>query len=214
MALTVCTWIWGTKYSWEYVYRLERAVKRNLKVDHEFRVFSPDSRDNDLVNHRDGCYSRLRMFDPEWQDINRVRDKVVCLDLDLVVTDQLDSLFNRPESFMILHGGHFNPCPFNGSVMMIERGAHPEVWTDFNLSDAEAISVMDGNWRGTDQTWIAWKVPKAKGWTFNDGIYAYQKPGWPFKSDALPKGAKIVAFPGKKDPLQLIHLPWVSRNWI
>ncbi len=218
--LTVCTWLWGAKYGTHYVDRLKAGVARNLKIPHRFVCITNRTdvscetlpiEHEYLLAVRDGCYSRLRMFDPAWQWVNRI-DRLVCLDLDLVVTGSLDALFSRLESFVILHGGHFNPCPFNGSVMMLDCGARPEIWQRFTVKEAEAVACADGTWRGSDQTWISHVAPDAAGWTHLDGVYAYQKPGWMTGND-LPADARIVAFPGKKDPSQLGYLKWVRDNW-
>lgn len=211
--LTVITWRWGAKYSPEYVRRLKASVARHLKQPHRFLCVGDDIpiEDEHLLNVRDGCWSRLRMFDPHWQARHGI-DRLVCLDLDLVVTGPLDPLFDRPEPFVILRGGHFSPCPFNGSVQMIARGAHPEVWSSFTVKEAEEVATADGTWRGSDQTWIAHMVPDAAGWTYRDGIFGFAKPGWP-SGVSLPDGARIVTFPGKADPSQLSHLTWVRSNW-
>lgn len=164
--------------------------------------------DPELLTFRDGCYVRLRMFDPDWQERHGI-ERLVCLDLDLIVTGKIDPLFNRPEPFMILHGNHFNPCPFNGSVMMISKGANPEVWRRFNTQEADRASIIRGRWRGTDQTWIAHVVPKAPGWTYRDGIYGYEKKGWP---GYLPRDARIVTLNGKRDPSTQDDA-WVAYHW-
>ncbi len=212
--LTVLTWLWGTKYPASHVEKLKAGVARNLRMPHQFVCVGIDIpiEDEHLLTFRDGCYCRIRMFDPAWQAKHGF-DRIICLDLDMVVTGPLDPLFDRPEPFMILHGGHFNPCPFNGSVMMVERGARPEIWSRFNPLDAELVAIADGTWRGSDQTWIAHVAPDASGWTSKDGIYAYRKPAWG-SGDDLPKDARLVAFPGKKDPSQLTHLKWVRENWV
>jgi hypothetical protein len=153
----------------------------------------------------------FRMFDPSWQSAHDI-DRLVCLDLDLIVTGGLGELLDRPEPFVILRGANAaNPCPFNGSVMMLQAGAHPEVWRDFSL---EAAAKTPFYQFPDDQGWLAHKVPDAATWTVgsSSGIYAFQKPGWP-KGDDLPAHAKIVAFPGHRDPAQFTHLPWVTDNW-
>lgn len=215
-------WKWGAKYAPKYVERLKAGVNRNIKMPHRFVCITDDPTGltcetwplptPDLIKVRDGCYSRLIMFSQDWQARNNI-DRLVCLDLDVVVTGSLDALFSRLEHFVILHGGHFNPCPFNGSVMLIDRGARPEIWSRFTVKEAEAVSMADGTWRGSDQTWISHVAPDAAGWTHLDGVYAFRKPGW-MTGDDLPADARIVAFPGKKDPSQLLHRPWIRKHWL
>lgn len=221
--LTILCWRWGQKYGPKYVNRLKAGVARNLKQKHRFVCVTNEPEDvscetipledTGLLSVRDGCYARLRQFDPEWQAKHGI-DKLVCLDLDLIVTGELDPLFDRSEPFMILHGGHYQPCPFNGSVQMLKRGFQSKIWSDFDVFKADKIAMQDGTHRGTDQTWIAHVAPDAPGWTFKDGIYGYRKPGWPQGRFDLPRDARIVAFPGVKDPSRAVHLDWVKRHWL
>jgi hypothetical protein len=57
-------------------------------------------------------------------------------------------------------------------------------------------------------------VPDAKNWEVGSesGIYAFQKKRW-VTGDALPKDARIVAFPGWRDPSRFNNLEWVRNNW-
>lgn len=224
MTLHVGCWKWGSKYGPHYVNKLMRGVKRNLTLPHRFVCITDDPRGvecetwpierPDLLGIRDGCYARLEMFSSAWQAKHKI-ERIICLDLDMVITGNLDPLFDRSEPFVILSKSHWNPCKFNGSVMSIQAGARPEIWNDFTPEDAEAASFIDGEHRGTDQTWIAHKAPAAAVWTYEDGIYSVGKPGWPKGGNplALPKGARIVSFPGRRDPSTLMMLPWVKDNW-
>jgi hypothetical protein len=134
------------------------------------------------------------------------------MDLDSVVTGTLDPLFVRAETFMILQGANAaNPCPFNGSLMMLRAGWHDEVWTDFDLVKANAVPKYEFP---DDQGWLYHKLPNAAGWKVGpqSGVYAFQKPGWP-KGEALPKDSRLVVFPGWRSPEKFKHLPWVQQNW-
>lgn len=227
--LTVCTWLWGDKYGADYVAKLAAGIRRNLNQPHRFLCmvenFYGDVQDSDdvtvvpiirdlhLLEHQ-GCFVRLRMFDHEWQRDRGLKegDRLVCLDLDVVITGPLDHLFDRPEPFVILQGANSeNPNPFNGSLMMLRAGAHSEVWSDFSLEKAQAVPFYAFP---DDQAWLFAKLPQAAGWQCgaSSGVYAFQKPGWP-KGDDLPKDARIVAFPGWRDPSKFAELDWVAENW-
>jgi uncharacterized Zn-finger protein len=210
--LTVVTFSWGSKYGPEYVNRLRAGVTRHLSAGHEFRVLIPAPEDMHLTEIP-GCFARLRIFDPVWQAAQGLTGRIVCLDLDLIVTGPLDALFDRPEPFVILSGANkSNPCPYNGSVFMLRAGAHPEVWSDFTLDAARAAPFYQFP---DDQGWFAHKLPGAAEWPCGpkSGIYAFRKPQWPV-CDALPKDARIVAFPGHRDPSQFTNLRWVKEHWL
>lgn len=211
--LTICTWMWGDKYTNSYVEKLYAGLKRNLKPPYVFFVAKPCTEDMHLTEIP-GCFARLRMFDPAWQERHRLTagDQLVCLDLDNIITRSIDTLFDRPEPFVILQGANsMNPCPFNGSVMMLRAGSHPEVWTDFSLEAANEAPFFEFP---DDQGWLHHKLPNAAGWQCGpkSGIYAYGKRHWP-PGNSLPPEARIVCFFGRRDPSQFLHVPWVRDRW-
>lgn len=224
--LTVVTWLWGSKYSGIYVERLYAGLRKNLKQPFRFLLMTEVGRQLPVINGieryaiRDmnllaikGCFARLRMFDPGWQLSVDTKGPIVCMDLDVVVTGSLDEVFNRAEPIVLLRGANSaNPCPFNNSVFMFQAGAHPELWADFSLdvvADIPRYEFPD------DQGWFWLKIPDAATWKVGhpSGIYAFKKPGWP-PGDALPSDAKLVAFPGHRDPAQFVSLPWIKQHWV
>jgi hypothetical protein len=226
VALTVCTWFWGTKYTTIYVERLYSALQRNLQQSFRFMVFTEGWRkvnfSNGIERHSivdleltqiKGCFARLRMFDPHWQRAFELTERIVCLDLDTVITGNLDPLFDRDESFVILQGANAaNPCPYTACVFMLRAGTHPELWTEFSLHHAESIARYEFP---DDQGWMHHKVRAAAAWHVGhrSGIYAFHKPGWPRGTDNLPRDARMVAFVGFRDPAQFTHLPWIKKFW-
>lgn len=221
--LVISTWLWGTeKYGVDDVAKLAAGVRRHLKQPHRFVCFSERHFRMDGVacgiipdlwlTKMKGCYARLRVFDPAWQEA-RFDDRLVTIDLDTVITGELDPLFDRPEPFVILQGANAaNPCPFNGSLQLLRAGAHPEVWADFSIEAARAAPFYEFP---DDQGWIAHKVPGAAGWKAGSesGVYAFCKPGWPPNTHDLPADARMVVFPGWRDPSKFTHLPWVKEHW-
>ena len=208
--LNVATWAWGSKYGREYLDRLRAGVSRHLRQPHKFWVFHPDERDRHLTEVP-GCFARLRMFDPAWQRRHGLEGRFVVLDLDLIVTGDLGPMFEGDEPFRILQGVNAsNPCPFNGSVWRLDVGHRPDVWTEFGL---EAAAKVPHDKFPDDQAWFAHMMPDAGAFGPKDGVYAFQKPGWP-RGEALPRNARIVAFPGWRDPVGFKHLDWVKEHWM
>lgn len=247
--MVVCTWLWGSKYSLEDVAKLFRGFDRNVQQEMRFLLVA-DRRSaeveaavptwgvgrpvdflfqDDEMMRAKGCFSRLSMFDPGWQmwanllSKQEKVDRLVCSDLDVVVTGSCDPLFNRPENFVILGAANSaNPCPFNGSLMMIRVGVEFDVLEDFDF-DREVmwnLSAFPDKERpyyyefADDQGWIANKMPNAATWKagHQSGVYAFKKPGWP-PGDDLPSDARAVVFPGSRSPSQFTHLPWVQEHW-
>jgi len=212
--LSICTWWWGDKYGPEYVARLSAGLARHMTEPYRFFVEQPQHGPDAGLLEVAGCFVRLRMFDPSWQEVMGVKDRLVCIDLDSIVTGDLAPLFDRHEPFVILQGANAaNPCPYNGSLMMLRAGAHPEVWSEFSIAASRSIPFHAFP---DDQGWLAHKVPNAAGWKAGpeSGVYAFEKPCWPTsKGNALPADARLVCFPGWRDPAKFTHLDWVKENW-
>jgi hypothetical protein len=222
--LSVCTWLWGDKFGTDDVARLAAGVRRNLRQQHRFICFADRAVEIENVECGQiidlpltrvrGCFARLRLFDPVWQQ-GWFGGPIVSIDLDTVITGPLDPLFDRPEPFVIMQKGNAaNPCPFNGALMLLRPGAHPEVWTRFSFQEAKRVPFYEFP---DDQGWLWHMLPRAAGWVCgpSSGVYVFRKPGWPQQgSEQLPDGARLVTFNGKRSPAQFAHLDWVCRNWI
>jgi hypothetical protein len=231
--LTISTWKWGDKFSVGDVAKLAAGVARNLRQPHRFICLTDDDlsgigietariKDPGLTKQQ-GCFARLRMFDDVWQrDIGvQAGERIACIDLDTVITGELDPLFDRPEPFVIMQGGNAsNPCPFNGALQMLRGGAHQEVWYEFTLERARAVPFYEFP---DDQGWLWHKIPKAAGWKcgVESGVFVFHKPGWPgwtnrkhsTLNDTLPNGARLVTFSGWRNPRRFKHLGWIKENW-
>lgn len=222
--LTICTFLWGTKFNPSDVAKLAAGVKRHLQQPYEFALINANGlidpgRD---VNHVwplvdaeltkiKGCFARLRLFDPAWQKQYAISDRLVCIDLDTVITGPLDPLFDRPEPFVIMQGGNSaNPNPYGGALMMLRPGAHANVWSQFSLDAASKVPFHEFP---DDQSWLHAKIPNAAGWQVgqSSGVYCFRKPGWP-DGDDLPAGARMVTFRGNNQPAKYEHLDWVKEN--
>lgn len=146
------------------------------------------------------CYRRLKLFDPE--TARAIGDRIAWLDLDMVICADVTDIFDRREPLVVLRT-NFNKSPLNGSMLMMDAGARPDIWQDF--TPAGGIKARDAGCFGSDQGWIAYKLrnePHLAHWRIGQGgIYARRdlfrsrrKPA------ASPSNAKIVLFMGKPDP--------------
>jgi hypothetical protein len=224
MAVNIITWLWGNKYGGYDVVRLAKACRKHFRGDHRFHLFTdrPGAGYPPIVAVHPisdpalcgrACLCRLRMFDPVWQQGYNFDGQIISLDLDLVITGELDPLFADDATFKILHGANAaNPNPFNASVMMLRSGEHAAVWNEFSY---EALLQTRFYEFPDDQGWIWHKLPQADGWQVGSasGIYAFQKPGWPIGKVELPADARIVTFIGHRKPQQFPQVPWIRKYW-
>lgn len=226
-SLTVLTFLWGVKYTVQYVERLGAGLRRHLDIPFRFICVADRPRQfgrtvpyqevlRDLwLTKIKGCFCRLCVFDPVWQKSVGIApgDRILVLDLDLIVTGPLAPLVDRPEPFVILQGVNnpSHPTKYNGSVWLTTAGYRPDVWSTFSMEEANKLPRLVFP---DDQGWFQAKMPDAAAFTDADGVYAFGKSAtWP-KSNELPTNARIVAFPGSRDPKLLTHLPFVRQHWL
>lgn len=157
------------------------------------------------------CYRRLKLFAPDAGEA--FGERIIALDLDVVITGDLAPLFDRPEDFVIWGDSH--PRTFyNGSFWSLRAGAVPEIWTDFDPDRSPALAKEAGFF-GSDQAWISYKLgPGRPTFGMADGIYSYRvhvAPG----GGVLPANARMVVFHGKIDPWSgdAQQYDWVREHW-
>lgn len=226
----IVTYLYGTKWPIEYVDKLFNSIARNLSEPHRSilmtdRHWTPSADvccqidpEDHIYLERLGCLARMRLFDKEWQtglDIDP-GDIIINVDVDAVITDKLDPLVMGDDEFVIMQGyNSTNPCPYNGSLWKFRAGERHDVWNDFS-PEAHAKFKVPIHSIADDQGWLFHKFPAAKAYTPADGVFAFHKKTWPVVNGrvdmALPKGARLVAFPGR-DPGNFQHLDWVRDHW-
>ncbi len=138
-------------------------------------------------------------------------DRIVQIDVDTIITGQLDETFDREEDFIIAGGGNSaNPCKTNGFLWMAKAYTNGNLWDDFTLVEAAKYPYYE---YPDDQGWIDAKLPNCAKWRCGDEVFVFHKPGWP-EDDKLPERAKLVTFSGWRSPERFKHLDWVKKHWI
>lgn len=232
--LTVVSWCWKppahyrSKFAAVHVNTLKAMVARNYRKPHRFVCVTdmpagmhcetiPLWPDHSRLLHPYGqrnpsCYRRLKVFSKEAREI--FGERVVSMDLDCVITDRLEPLWDRPEDF-IIWGDTNRRNPYNGSMFMHTTGTRTQLWEKFDAMTSPHATRRAGYF-GSDQAWMALCLGHNEArWTAADGVYSFrndikQKPGMP-----LPKNARVVMFHGVVDPwvAPANKLPWVRANW-
>ena len=129
---------YGDKYPVEYVQKLYNMVKRNTTLSVNFFVFTDHVKMHKMV---DG-YINIREF-PEtdlqgwWNKMQLFHPKVdlpgdtLYMDLDVVITDNIDCFFTYKPEIEFVGMNDFNPTTsvFNSSIMKFKNDKlHGKLW--------------------------------------------------------------------------------------
>lgn len=232
--LTFLTWKWHTdgyrsKYGPEQVLILRNMIARHYAKPHRFVCITDDSTGLDEVetfplwkdfrnvpnpngSHNPSCYRRLKVFAPEAREW--FGERIVSLDLDMVITGNLEPLFSGDEDFKIWGQSDYPRTQwYNGSLWMLRTGTRTKVWTEFDPKTSPQKAMKAGK-KGSDQGWFNYIMPKEAMWGTADGVYSFRvhlsKMKW-----RLPEDARVVAFHGKQDPWGYFcqQIDWIREHY-
>jgi hypothetical protein len=233
--LTVVTYMWtdptrdrrGYTFNDDYVRILKAMVKRNLSVPHRFvcvtdhEIEGVETFPLDFSKHVTGTvFLRLMQHNPETaRRLAADGNRILSLDLDMVVVGSLDKLVSRTEDFVIWKNPNF-PAPhrayFQSSVQLFSPGSRPELYKDFDPRS----TPLWVNWRfgGAEQAWISerlsWKDTAV--FTEADGVYGLGRLRGAGVYETLPDNACLVSTPGARAPWQLEvqnDFSWVKEHY-
>lgn len=176
------------------------------------------------------CYRRLHLWSREAKSV--YGERFVCLDLDLVVTGNLDALLSRQDEILIARGTR-QRAPYNGSFLLMDAGVNPDVWERAPEVAKEASELFIGS----DQAVIRFLCPLLPTVGEESGLYTYSpsrfpaplklrhnlskarkamphaehlKPGGP----RLPENMKLLFFTGRKKPRDIVSShPLLSEHY-
>jgi hypothetical protein len=216
----------------------DRMVARNLTIPHRRVCIThrPDLIDFmetvplDTTKHVPGtCLVKLMSHRPDIAGL--LGDRICVMDIDCVVTGNLDPLFDRDEPAVWWKNPNYTEGGrrgfYQGSMQLFSAGARSFLWSDFNQSSAQLINRRFG---GAEQAWISerlntsWPEPgwnwSDPCWTDADGVYGAGRlfngrQGIGVQTE-LPENARIVFFPGDRAPSQpdvRDKHPWIAEHY-
>jgi hypothetical protein len=232
--LDVVTWRWGSTFASDHVNRLASMLRRHLHLPHRLHCFTddPEGLDSGILTHpapdpypnmvagkgdsSRSCFRRMRMYDRDMGTL--VGPRILHLDLDVVIVDDVTPLFDRPEPLVVYDmENRKGRVSYNPSALLMDAGVLHHMREEFGRDP-----------RGT------WQRAKEGGWTMSDmavlGLYAapLRPPTWG-RADGmlahyrdtrhrpdLPGGARVVLFYGDGRPWDAIaqaRCPWVAEHW-
>lgn len=207
--LTVCCFLWSDpqkrhgavcgQYTPDHVIALRMMVARRLSLPHEFVCVTDEAIDGIRTAPLDRSLFRPGKRWPKLQlfrrDMTEIGKRILYLDLDCVIVGGLDAIVSRPEPLVLWRNPHHGErprwAPFNSSMILMDAGCRPDIFESFD----PAVGVPQ--WDGDDQDWISAHVERDNPyWDHTHGVWNQsQIPG-----AKLPAGARIVHFPGRRDP--------------
>lgn len=250
--ITFVLWLWSGKtmgdgrvdYVADHVNRAASMIARNVTLPHEVVCVTDMPADiapwvrivpmwSDLAE-LGKCYRRLKVFAPAMRSV--LGERIVSMDLDTVITGNIDHLFAGDEPFKIWGDPSRHPdTPYCGSLFMLTPGHRPDVFSAFDPAVALSLRAGDRLRIGSDQAWMAHMIKGAPTWGKRDGVYSFRldiKLKVPIRGQGriagrggatqvmrngdLPPGARIVFFHGLEDPSQThlhVHHKWILEHW-
>ena len=231
--ITVVIWKWGKKYQARHVAKMQSMLKRHLLQPHRIVCITDKADDlpegvtpapmRGVLPGDTKCMRRMWIYSAEAAALGQ---RLFQIDLDVVVTDTIDPIVNRPEDFVIWKSdSNFKDgWAYNPTVLLITPGSMDDIWRTYKAKPKRIIRQTEEDGWGakvnTDQAVAGYLLQDraVPVWTDADGIRGFRvfagKHGQRGKS--LPAGTRIVSFHGPRDPsvedLQ-DKCPWIMEHW-
>jgi hypothetical protein len=215
-------------------------VSKNLNRDFRFICFTEDGKG--VQNNIEICPLppiKMPKNKPErgWrklsilqEDLNGLNGTCLFLDLDIVIVDNIDPLFELSGDFFIAFDRlKKNSSIGNSSVFRFEAGEHHDIYENFSNESSKILSIFRN-----EQAYLSKMIVKK-------GIFQYWPESWcpSFKyhcvpnfplnyvlSPKIPEGAKIILFHGLPEPTEAAEgksgkwyryikkSPWINDHWL
>lgn len=216
---------WGTKFPASYVNTLASMVRKHLPPPYRFVCFTDDGNGlNEEIEILPLPEMQLAKSLPErgWRKLTVLGNNLgggltgqaLFLDLDVVITGDLQPFFDEQGEFIIVHEWGFSDNVIgNSSVFRFEIGQHQDVLDNF-LNHGEEVRTQYRN----EQAYLSHSIHKK-------GILTYWNEKWCrsfkrhclrkfplcyFLEPKLPDNAKIIVFHGNPNP-DAVQKGWVGH---
>lgn len=229
--LTVCTWKWGDTFAPHYVNTLRAMLERHLHLDHELVCVTDNGAglDGDIrvvpmpttYANTPRCRRRMQVFDREFG--GAIGDRILLIDLDVVIVGDLTPIVNRPEPHVGWRVRHAQV--FSGSFVLFDAGALHDAWVPYRDDPEGYPTHVQPKGVPSDQAMVNFYLrtqPPIPCWTEADGFVTYFGEGYEAlehfgvgpRRQRLPAGARIVVLgSADKAVLEGRRYRWVERHW-
>ena len=215
---------WGTRYGPDFVNRLYNSIKRHTKKPTSLYCFTDNT---DGINKDVICDPLPEINLPKaiantpwrkvsvWQyPLNKLNGDVLFLDLDLIITGNLDRFFDyKPGKYCVIENWTQKGQNIgNTSCFRFPAGKHTSI---FNKFQKDPVKI----WKKyhIEQIYISDEIKDQIFWP-TDWCQSFKHnllPKWPvriWQPAKLPLETSIVAFTGKPDPDDVISGKWLVKK--
>jgi hypothetical protein len=200
----------GKKFSADYAKKLFLAIRYNSRLATRIVCVTdqpecPGER-VDLPEELclQGWWWKVWLFSPEFRAI--VPERFVYIDLDTIITGQIDFLAGYTGKLAMLEDFYMIPPGYGSGVMLVGEGFGEHIWTEFKYPDSCE--------RWGDQVWIAktarCEIDKLQN-LYPGKLVSYKVHCR--EAQMPPAGAAIVCFHGRPRPDQVTDEVWVKKYW-
>ncbi len=217
---TIVCMKWGTRYNHYYVNNLYNSIQKHTKNKTQLICFTDDSKNIDknviCVPLPEIKIPKQLSFTP-WRKLsiwkyplNDLTGDILFLDLDLVITNNLDKFFqHKPGEYCVIENWtQIGKKIGNTSCFRFPVKKYKHILEDFEKNSLEIFKKFN-----IEQVYISNVIKKQNFWprkwcqSFKHNLL----PKWPnriWESASLPKDTSIVAFTGKPDPEDVLNEKW------
>ena len=133
---------YGDKYKVEYVKKLYSMVQRNTTIPHNFICFTDSTNIQRLLktfniefrqfkrHDFEGWFNKMQLFSPD----SKLDGNTLYMDLDVVITKNIDEMFTYGEDHNFVGMNDFNPTSgvFNSSIMKFNNKTTSKlIWEEY-----------------------------------------------------------------------------------
>lgn len=227
--LSIVAWKWGSLFGPEYVNRLRAMLGRRLRIPFVLWCLTDDPKGIDervrtvpLPDEFAGAFRCRRRI---WQYAAERRElfgpRILAIDLDVVIVDDITALVDRPEPIVCWRVGYAGV--YSGSFVLFDAGALDGLYQAYR-ADPDGYPAKTGERNASDQAMLnlylsGRSVPH---WTEADGFVSYFGAGYDRlehcgvgpNRQTLPDGARIVVLgSADKAAMDAGAAPWIREHW-
>lgn len=219
--LNIVCFKWGTKFSAEYVNKLYNAVCRNITVPHNFICFTenPEEVECDtrpFLSNLSTWWYIIGLFNKE----HGFKDKVLYMDLDTVITGNIDHIISLDANFAITED-FYRPKGLQTTFIMWKPERYFYLYDKLcTLLPNNPSAHFMGGTNGFVERFISREEVTLFQDEFPEEFISYKVHIRDIKRsrrNSLPgdlNTAKVICFHGKPMPHEMRNLKWMKEHWI